>query len=138
MKRIYRYTDTRIKIYSDSSNIYYIVDLDKRIVECHMINASVYDEIPMYMRKYIEPFIKEVKSYVRPHYKGIAKCSPDDFFDMERGMDIARKRCLQKYYADYTRFMTDLYFAIRTKMLDGIQKVRNHAFNRLMTLDNTK
>ena len=49
-------------------------------------------------------------------YKGIAKCSPEDTFDVEIGKTIAMNRALRKYYSDlrnkYSCFMDMLYEVI--------------------------
>ena len=50
------------------------------------------------------------------NYKGIAKCSPEDTFDVEIGKTIAMNRALRKYYSDlrnkYSYFMDMLYEVI--------------------------
>lgn len=38
--------------------------------------------------------------YMNDSYKGIAKCAPDDEFDVEIGKTIAMNRALRKYYSD--------------------------------------
>lgn len=55
-------------------------------------------------------------TFMNDSYKGIAKCSPEDTFDVEIGKTIAMNRALRKYYSDlrnkYSCFMDMLYEVI--------------------------
>lgn len=48
-------------------------------------------------------------TWMQDSYKGIAKCSPQDEFDVEIGKTIAANRALRRYYSDlrnkYARFI---------------------------------
>lgn len=41
-----------------------------------------------------------VIQHVRPQYSGKAKCSPEDAFNRELGIELAKARMLEKYYLD--------------------------------------
>ena len=39
-------------------------------------------------------------------FKAVAKCHPDDEFDVEKGMTLAKKRVIDKYNAAMTKILT--------------------------------
>ncbi len=37
--------------------------------------------------------------YISDSYSGVARCMPEDTFDLEYGKKLAKSRCLKKYYS---------------------------------------
>lgn len=91
--------------YNGENKIEYFFDEEKRTVVAVMKNCEgdVYnileslgiDDIMEYRTRNVNLLLKSV-------YRGKAKCSPEDVWNKEEGMRIARNRLLEKYYRDYS------------------------------------
>lgn len=69
------------------------------------------------------------KYLIKDKYVGIAKCSPEDEFDEEKGMSLAKHRCLSKYYYDrdgavlrIIRDVSDINMAAINKLQEKLNK----------------
>lgn len=57
---------------------------------------------------YIDPWVDSAdKLRIEDTYTAMAKCSVEDEFDVEKGMEIARNRALKKYRADKARVLSE-------------------------------
>ena len=83
------------------SKIRYYIDEEKRTVVAVMDDCE-YDAIDvlqkMGIRKITHDGYNMDKFMMNTSYRGKSKCSPDDEWDEEEGMRIARNRMLEKYY----------------------------------------
>lgn len=85
----------------EGSSIIYLIDEENRTVTAkipvkNMIESSEYD-----CHKYkLSPYYtwKKGKEYPNSYFTGVAKCAPEDTFDVEIGKRIATARMFQKYY----------------------------------------
>lgn len=71
---------------------------------------------------FIKPFPYIQSFYINDKYVGVAKCHPDDAFDVETGKEIAKAKCLSKYYRDRDRAVVDIW----QHVVDANQKVVEH------------
>jgi thioredoxin-like negative regulator of GroEL len=54
-----------------------------------------------------------VAFYAGKPVKGIAKCNPEDKFDVETGKELARRRCAAKIAKKKAKYAADKYYAAR-------------------------
>lgn len=87
--------------------IIYHIDEEKRTVVARLIECKedLINQIENATRYFPEfdlsytIFHKNYKDYKIPdEFIGIAKCDPRDIFDVEKGKEIAKARCLMKYH----------------------------------------
>ena len=64
---------------------------------CRRFNVSLGD------RQYKGPSQLVCVAKMKDEYIGVAKCHPDDQFDANIGMELAKKRLLDKYHSDRVR-----------------------------------
>lgn len=85
----------------EGSSITYYINEEKRTVVAKMPLSTVANDIDNNCLKKGLKFIpayREIKKYPHKNIIGIAKCAPEDTFDIETGKRIAAARLLQKYY----------------------------------------
>ncbi len=72
-----------------------------RLENCSMDAYNILRKrMPAYMD--ICPCAVEMKN----SFKGVAKCHPDDEFDVEKGMALAKERVIAKYNAQMEKILT--------------------------------
>lgn len=90
----------------EKSKILYYIDEEKRTVVAVMKDCE-YDAIDILEKMGIRRIKRDGynmnKFMINPIYRGKAKCAPDDIWDEEEGMRIARNRMLENYYLARTR-----------------------------------
>lgn len=83
------------------SKIFYYIDEEKRTIVAIMRECE-YDAIDvlqkMGIRNIYHDGYRMDKFMMNPIYRGKAKCSPEDEWDEEYGMKLARNRMLANYY----------------------------------------
>ena len=90
------------------SNIHYYVNEQKRTVAAVMDNArqELINELRSINSKFNilywfhKEFINLIDTNMKSTYKGKSYCQPEDKFNLELGMKIAREHMLAKYYVD--------------------------------------
>lgn len=83
------------------SSIIYLIDEENRTVTAKIPVQSMIEGAYGDCRKYNLPVNKvyEVfKGYPHKYFVGIAKCAPEDEFDIELGKRLAAARMFEKYY----------------------------------------
>ena len=99
----------KIILENDNTFVYY-VDIEKGVVVAVMEHPI--DEAASYMYKFYDLLREKdmrifkaddiVKKYLRVPIRAKAVCHESDEFDLDYGMELARKRCLAKYYKRLT------------------------------------
>lgn len=108
--------------------IKYYVNEKKRMVVAVLggVDENVSEDALIYYFKNCGRFIREIaynqSFYIKNKYVGVAKCHPDDAFDVETGKEIAKAKCLSKYYRDRDRAVVDIW----QHVVDANQKVVEH------------
>lgn len=119
--------------------ITYIIDRKKRTVVAYMEHCE-YDVI-FSIRNIVNTdlgYLDEIKALnlnrymINDTYRGKAKCAPEDEWNVEEGMRIARNRLLEKYWKARHKathsFMTDL-----NTVLDNANKLAVYSWNKICT-----
>lgn len=79
-----------------------------RIEDCRDDVACFLDKSFKNTPAYIDPWMESAgKLRIEDTYTAMAKCSVEDEFDVEKGMEIARNRALKKYRADKARVLSE-------------------------------
>lgn len=89
-------------IKNEKNNFIYYIDEEKRTVVCKRIDCE-YEIMRMMSKNGLISIPSEIsanKLILKSSYTGKAKCNPEDEWDEDVGMDIARRRMLKKYYSD--------------------------------------
>lgn len=73
-------------------------------------------------------------TFMNESYKGIAKCHPNDVFDVEIGKEIAKNRALRKYYSDL-RLKYSRFFDMLDEIADVADKNYDMIIDRIENLD---
>ena len=73
-------------------------------------------------------------TFMNESYKGIAKCHPNDVFDVEIGKEIAKNRALRKYYSDL-RLKYSRFFDMLNEIADVADKNYDVIIDRIENLD---
>lgn len=73
-------------------------------------------------------------TFMNESYKGIAKCHPNDVFDVEIGKEIAKNRALRKYYSDL-RLKYSRFFDMLDEIADVEDKNYDMIIDRIENLD---
>ena len=102
--------------------IIYHIDEEKRTVVARLIDCEddLIDQIANATWQFSEyfPTASGCKDYFMPdEYVGIAKCDPRDIFDVEKGKEIAKARCLMKYH--------DAKYRAAAKAVKRIEEISN-------------
>lgn len=119
--------------------ITYIIDREKRTVAAYMehckydvfysisniLKSDFWDMSDLGCLRYDNYMIANT-------YRGKAKCAPEDAWNVEEGMRIARNRLLEKYWKARHKathsFMTDL-----NAVLDNANKLAVYSWNKICT-----
>lgn len=64
---------------------------------------------------------------LRDTYKGIARSSKEDKFDLETGMKIARDRALNKLYKDWDKNLSNWTIEINNQLITIYENVRHYS-----------
>ncbi len=101
MRLLSKELDRRSEDVQTKSKIRYYIDEEKRTVVAVMDDCE-YDAIDVLEKMGISNINHDGynmdKFMMNPIYRGKAKCSPDDEWDEEYGMALARNRMLENYY----------------------------------------
>ena len=119
---------------SKSGNVRYEIDEINKTI--HAILFCDYDEPQIVFRNKIDKYIKgegeclvgyqvcnDDKYRIDSMYKGVAKCHPDDTFDVEYGKRLALLRAKEKYLRAISTKLDDMDLWIR-KLHNVSQKLR--------------
>ena len=122
----------------EKSKILYYIDEEKRTVVAVMKDCE-YDAIDILEKMGIRRIKRDGynmnKFMINPIYRGKAKCAPDDIWDEEEGMRIARNRMLENYYLARTRALMRAEEVLMTMMdelgsrIDYSDKRYRNAYN---------
>lgn len=122
----------------EKSKILYYIDEEKRTVVAVMKDCE-YDAIDILEKMGIRRIKRDGynmnKFMINPIYRGKAKCAPDDIWDEEEGMRIARNRMLENYYLARTRALVRAEEVLMTMMdelgsrIDYSDKRYRNAYN---------
>lgn len=90
--------------------IHYIIDEEKRTVAAYMKNTAYDFLLNIDERLEKKPLMRidvgndNMSNYmIKPSYRAKAKCAPEDEFNIEVGVELAKARLLEKYYGDLTK-----------------------------------
>lgn len=105
----------KIILENDNTFVYY-VDIEKGVVATVMERPL--EEAMEYINRIRKEFHKRgirvdgtdtiLSEKLSAPIRAKATCAEDDEFDLEYGMELARKRCLAKYYKKLTQVFIDL------------------------------
>lgn len=121
----------------ENGNMTYYINKEKRTVVCKKTGCEfdIVNLIENISGCYTIPPEMSVKDVLlNSTYTGIAKCNPEDKWDEEKGMEIARKRMLLKYYKDKEK-KTETYENLFNEYLNRIQDYANRFSNKVFAME---
>lgn len=105
------------------SDIKYQVREKDRVVICKLINCEFIAADRM--AKYVEPYYTKREFLIPGTFVGVARCSPDDEFDVERGKKIALTRAKRKRGIAVNKIIRD-YIKNTRYELDQLERYGIH------------
>lgn len=87
-------------------NAIYHINEEERVVVCVISGCSMdFDNFLTSMEKKLRNsvYIYDTSSLMRKNYVGVARCAPEDTFDVEKGKLLAFQRAKRKYDTDFFR-----------------------------------
>jgi hypothetical protein len=112
----------------------YIVKEEQGVVIC-VISGCEFDAVELVNKRtnlFECPCVPE-KFAISDKYKGVARCTSDDTFNLEYGKKLAFKKAYLKYtkaLEKKVRFLADDYKKYSDKMLAGFEKARHEALRK--------
>lgn len=133
-----RYLETLDENFQQKSKISYVINEEKRTVVAIMKGCR-YDVIDI-MRKLGLDNIPHDKANMSKFmlnsiYRGKAKCSQDDEWDVQTGMKIARTRMLRNYYLSRTKALIEVENAL-ARVISDIGSYIDYSESRFLEWDN--
>lgn len=133
--------------FTTDSNITYEIDEENKVVLAHIDDYCGYEFIKIVQRNLIRYGLDEdevtfaikriaklaKKGILKEKYTGKAVCHPNDVFNKEIGMKIARNRAIIKREAAYMRASYELFMSHHTEW----EMYGNLMINRSIKLNNT-
>ena len=122
----------------ENGNMTYYINKSKGTVVCKKTNCEfdIVDLMDHISRNPCIPSEMSIKEVLlRKEYVGKAKCNPEDKWNEEIGMEIARKRMLVKYYADKAVKM-EVYESLYNDYLLRIQEYTNRFARKTISVEN--
>lgn len=131
-----KYTET-----SKSGNVRYVIDTDNKIIRAILLCDR--DEPQIIFRNKIKRYIRgegkgpvEKQLYIEKYridsvYEGIAKCHPDDEFNIDFGKRLSLLRAKEKYIRAISTKLYEMDLWIE-KLHDISQKLRNKHYRILI------
>lgn len=115
----------------------YYVNEEKRTVACKLTVPPNFVDTELGDILLRNDFYSSYCSFDDKQYEyiGVAKCHPEDTFEVDKGKRIAKLKALKKFNADkylyFTQFSTSLY-----KMVEEVQNARYYAADKYNDCDN--
>ena len=110
----------------EGSAILYLIDEENRTVIAKIPQKNLLDALNREYCKYEIPLcVTNCPS--SSYFVGVAKCSPEDEFDVEVGKRLAAARMLKKYYKTKLRMLNDAAEWLDKKMI-SLEDLMNNAW----------
>lgn len=115
-------------------NVEYIVKEEQGVVIC-IISGCEFDAVELVDKHtdlFGHPCVPD-KFAISDKYKGVARCTADDTFDVEYGKKLAFKKAYLKYtkaLEKKVRFIVDDYKKYSEKVLKGCEKARTEVLRK--------
>lgn len=103
-------------VFEDNPNFTYYIDIEKGVVAAVMEDPL--EEATSYIDKIGKKFVQNgvsiidsweiIKKHLNSSIRAKATCAEEDEFNLEYGMELAKKRCLAKYYKKLTQVFVEL------------------------------
>ena len=108
---------------SRDSKIIYKINKEKRVIVCTVTDCTHIATGRIY--KYAKHYMYEYADIIKDKYVGVAKCSPEDEWDEEKGKRLALIRAKRKRSKDINRVITRA-IQIMKREIEDLEKYAIH------------